>query len=74
MSRTPEIIVIKSRVDLRNNLYGAGLMSGFISWVVFESNMVGAGLSFAGICGLLIWIGTQIKTTYVKTAEAARYQ
>lgn len=73
MSRTPEIIVLKSRVTLRNRIYIAGGISGLIAWGSFQNGMIGQGLVLTGISGLLIWIGTKIKTTKRKIGEQGIY-
>jgi hypothetical protein len=74
MSRTPEQIENKAAKKVQEYFYGAGVISGFASYVGFENGNNGLGLILALLAVSLIWGGSKIKTTHDKKGEVGVYK
>ena len=75
MSRTPETIVNKTAVTIRNVMIG----SGVLAWLVALGSFQNVGLNQQGViftlAGLgLFWLAAKIKTRHRKRGEVGLYE
>ena len=74
MSRTPETIVNKIAVMIRNIVVGAGILAWLIAWGAFlNEGQKGQGIICILIGFGLFWIAVKIKTHYRKRGEVGIY-
>lgn len=74
MSRTPETIVNKTAVTIRNTVIGAGVLAWLIAWGSFLNEGQGGQGVICILIGLgLFWIAAKIKTHHRKRAEVGLY-
>lgn len=70
---TPKEIQDKKAGSLQTKFYGAGVVSGIISWISFSNNSEGAGALFTIVAIIAFAIGSLIRTTFKKKAQADTY-
>lgn len=74
MSRTPETIINKTAVTIRNVVIGAGVLSWLIAWGSFlNEGQEGQGIVCVLIGLGLFWIAAKIKTRHRKRGEVGVY-
>ena len=74
MSRTPETIINKKALALRNWLIGGGVVSWLLAYGSFAGeDMFGRGLFFVLLGGALFFIASKIKVRWHKTSEVSSY-
>ncbi len=70
---TPKEIRNKSAEKWQGIFYGAGFLSGLISWVNFSNNASDTGLNFALVAIVAFGLGSLIKTSWVKRGQVDVY-
>ena len=74
MSRTPETIVNKTAVTIRNVVIGAGVLAWLIAWGSFlNEDQSGQGIICILIGLGLFWVAAKIKTHHRKRGEVGIY-
>ena len=75
MSRTPETIINRKALALRNWLIGGGVVSWLLACGSFASeDKFGQGLLFALLGGGLFFVASKIKVRWHKTSEVSSYR
>lgn len=74
MSRTPETIINKTAVTIRNVVFGAGVLAWLIAWGSFMNESQGGQSVVCVLIGLgLFWLAAKIKTHHRKRGEVGIY-
>ena len=75
MSRTPEIIVDKTKKIIRSCFVGFGIFSWFMAFGNYQyEDKLGVSLIWLGIGAVLFWMAAKMKVVWQKDAEIARYR